>query len=209
MRDPSDESLREALRLNWQHARHAEKQRFWFSSVYAAIVGGSLVVVGTGLLAEPAVFHVFGYGIPFGPTSLLAFLSFLTFTGIVIVVKTALGFYYHAAQAKLLARKMNLGEWSGGTYGTPLYDANEDINTMLLLSIGPWYLMMYLTMLGILSGIVMYVTTDRLALSVGVGGLVFGLAVASCYAYLKRRLNSIETHLEDSHNVGQRQLSEF
>ena len=209
MSPPSDESLREALRLNWRHARHAEKQRFWFSSVYAAIVGGSLVILGTGLFDEPAIFRVMGYSIPLGPTALLAFLSFLTFTGIVIVLKTALGFYYHATQAKEIAEKMDLGEWSGGTYGTLLYSANEEINTILLLSIGPWYLLMYLAVLAILSGIVVYVTTDVLGLSVGVGVLLFVLISGGCYAYLKRRFDSIEAHVEDSHNTGQRRLSDF
>lgn len=209
MHGPSDESLREALHLNWRHARHAEKQRFWFSSVYAAIVGGSLVILGTGLFDDPAIIPVFGYGIPLGPTALLAFLAFLTFTGVVIVLKTALGFYYHAAQASALAETMGLGEWSGGTYGTPLYAGDEEINTILLLSIGPWYLMMYLAMLAILSGIVVYVTTNALALSAGTGGLVLVSISLGCYVYLKRRFESIDAHVEASHDTGQRQLSEF
>ncbi len=87
MGNPSEDVLIEVLKENWEHIRHLENERLWFTNIYAAIVAG-----------------VFGFTSQAGIggdvfRALLIFLIFLSIIGIAIAVK--LSYEYHKTMEKM------------------------------------------------------------------------------------------------------------
>lgn len=70
-------NLRELLIQHWQHYRHIETERYWFMSVYAAVVGVLLGIIFKTDLTTDKIYDIW----------LLVFLIVLTIIGSLINVR--------------------------------------------------------------------------------------------------------------------------
>lgn len=176
----NDDVLVEVFTQNWVHARFVEKQKYWYGSIYSAIVAGSLVLFNSDDFRDVQGQSVFGYNIPLFQITVISFLFILTLVGIVIIVKTGLVFYTHALQSLKIADKWDLDGQDPKIYGTALYSiAGEDHS--LLLGVGPWYLGLYLLVLSGLVGGVLLTFSDIFdfitpTLAIVISGFVFALS---------------------------------
>jgi len=87
------ETYRELLRQHWLHCRHIESERAWFMSVYAAIIGGVL-----SFTFADGVHEIWP----------LAFLIFLTCTGLILNIRWMQSFEHHRRMVKKAAAKLNI-----------------------------------------------------------------------------------------------------
>lgn len=201
--DPSEESLRAAFDKCWVHARHVEKQKYWYTSVYAVIIAGSVVLVQSGRRALNDAILV----------GIVAFLGFLTVAGIVVVMKTSVAFYYHMLQSQQIALELEFPDRNSGIYGTPLFDdvfPDQDVewsatsldprlwgrvNTSYLVSIGPFYLLVYHIVLGGLTAVFVTVLGGGPALAAFAAGVVFVVVSLGMVAYFKWKFELIDDHV--------------
>lgn len=131
---PNQKALLTALEQNWLHARHAENGRLWFTSIYAAIIAGSLsfLIKGNTPLDD----------VPIIP--LLLFFILLSTIGIIVSVKLGLEFHQHITFATEIAKnkKVELEKCIGKPLGS--YEKKE-MKTPWVLSVGSWFLIFYIT----------------------------------------------------------------
>lgn len=104
-KEPTEQSLKIAFEQNWLHARHLENERLWFTNIYAIIVAGILVVLGSLGFDK---FSQFFY--------LILFLDILSILGIIVVIKTNAEFSNHMTAIKKIIDKLNLGKFMGFPY---------------------------------------------------------------------------------------------
>ena len=72
---------------NWNHVRHCENERLWFTNIYAVVVAAILVFIGNA---------AYGGSRDFGSASLLAFFGLiLSIIGFFIVNALTLGYHHH------------------------------------------------------------------------------------------------------------------
>lgn len=185
--DRHTEALIGVFNQNWSEARHSEKQKYWYGSIYSAIVAGVLVLFGTG---------VFDDSNSIVPAALLIFLLLLTLTGIIIIIKTGLAFFHHSVQAHEVAKTLDVADRNSGIYGTPLYPHTE-INTNLLLSVGPWYLATYLIVFSALLGNALLLLGVPLSYSAVVSAIVLFLSSGVVYVYSVRKMRKMREILQN------------
>ena len=81
------EELIAIFKEHWNHARHCENERLWFTNIYAIVVAAILVFIGN---------VVFGESPDYGSAILLALFGFiLSVIGFLIVVALLLGYQHH------------------------------------------------------------------------------------------------------------------
>ena len=97
MHEPSEKSLIEALNQNWQHARHQENERLWFTNIYALLVAGVLVFLGQ-----------FGFDKHY---YLVLFLLIFSIFGLIVTLKTSYEFSNHMNAIKKIIEKLHLSDY--------------------------------------------------------------------------------------------------
>ncbi len=81
------EELIAIFKEHWNHARHCENERIWFTNIYAIVVAAILVFIGNAIYGESA---------DFGAAILLALFGLiLSVIGFLIVVALSLGYLHH------------------------------------------------------------------------------------------------------------------
>lgn len=85
--EESREELIAIFREHWNHARHCENERLWFTNIYAVIVAAILVFVGNAVYSESP---------DYGSAVLLTLFGFiLSIIGFVIIIALSLGYLHH------------------------------------------------------------------------------------------------------------------
>lgn len=82
-----DKELIAIFTEHWNHARHCENERLWFTNIYAIVVAAILVFMGNAVYAEPP-----DYGSAF---MLTLFGLILSIVGFMIVIALSLGYLHH------------------------------------------------------------------------------------------------------------------
>lgn len=183
--DPSRDALLAALHQNWEHARHVEVQRFWFGSVYAAIVAGVVVVMDKSSRVDVIVMTLF--------------LIALTVSGLVVTLKTGLVFHHFKAHATRISRELAIGN----AIAESLYQhTNPAVRTPIVLSVGPMFLVAQLLGLSVMSGFLVYTTilrnyspAIRYIVALLFGATVFTLTLIVIFKYARMKMGAINEHV--------------
>lgn len=187
----STKKLAIAIDQNWEHARHAERARFWFASVYSAIVAGTLAVVSRGVPANPVTISGRTY-----PTTILVIVSFLgllAVAGIFVTVKLGLVFHHYNAHARRVAEQLGIDR----AIATPLYDhPDPKIETSIVLSVGPWFLAIYLLSLSGLVGWAYYTVTDDLGEGALASVVVLAVVCVVTFGYSIYKMQNIDRYVD-------------
>ena len=202
----SVDELTLAINQDWEHARHAERSRFWFASVYSAITAGSLAIVSQGPAAE--TMDVFGRSYPVTILLVASFLGILALAGIFVTVKLGLVFHHYNAHARRMSRRMGIDQ----AIANPLYDhPNPKVKTSLILSAGPWFLSIYLLSLGGILGWMSYVVTGELVTSVVLALVALTVAFGMTFMYSIRKMGYINDYVEslDGDDAEQMMLDDY
>lgn len=183
---PNQEALLIALEQNWLHARHAENELLWFTSIYAAIIAGSLSFLIRG--NTPL------YGVP---VLLPLFFILLSTIGIIVSVKLGLEFHQHTIFAKEIAKnkKVELEKCMGKPLGS--YEEKK-MKTSWFLSVGTWFLIFYTTCLSGFFGWLSYILSCNLIFGVVITFIAFIIIGFLIWRYRKNKSKKISEFIERS-----------
>lgn len=187
----TEDALVTFINQNWEHARHAERSRFWFTSVYSAIMGAAIVVLGQGVPSHPKV--VFGVEYPTTILLISAFLGFITVAGILATMKLGLVFYYYSTYARKAIQEWGIDP----VIAPPLYShPDSQIQTNIVISDGPWYLAIFLVGFSGLIGWTRYVLVGEFFIS-GISAFIILIATfALSGGYLHWKIKKIDEYME-------------
>lgn len=183
---PNREALLIALEQNWLQARHVENELLWFTSIYAAIIAGSLSFIISG---DTPLYDV--------SVLLPLFFILLSTIGTIFSVKLGLEFHQHTIFAKEIAKnkKVELEKYMG----KPLRSYGEkEMKTSWFLSVGTWFLIFYTTCLSGFFGWLSYIFSCNLIFDVVISFIAFIIIGFLIWRYRKNKSKKISEFIEQS-----------
>lgn len=182
-----EKQLLTLLELHAQHAIHSNKLRYWFSSIYVAILSAIIITDYVESLPSSEV------------KAILVSIIILSLIGLLINIHTNYLYFYHMAKERVILKKLSKDRYTISTYGTPLYPYGGP-NLSLFSNFSFWYSVSFVFFLSISSYSLARFYVD-FVLSLVIGLVIFSLLFLFAYVHAFRKLDRLLDHIERKHAV--------